>query len=56
MNTEFETMKHIEQVQQLLLDMIHELSLRAQNHDRSKLEDPEKGIFEVYTPKLKKTT
>ncbi len=56
MNTEFETMKHIQQVQELLLQVINELAKRAQNHDRSKLEDPEKKIFEIYTPKLKGTT
>ena len=56
MNTELETIKHIQQVQQLLLDIIHELTLRAQNHDRTKLESPEKEIFEIYTPKLKNTT
>jgi hypothetical protein len=56
MNTELETRKHIQQVQELLMKVIHELTLRAQNHDSSKLEDPEKGVFEVYTPKLKNTT
>lgn len=35
---------------------MHELTLRAQKHDSSKLEDPEKGVFEEYTPKLKGTT
>jgi hypothetical protein len=56
MNTELETRKHQQKVQELLLQMIHELTLRAQNHDKSKLESPEKEIFEVYTPKLKGTT
>jgi hypothetical protein len=36
--------------------MINELSKRAVNHDKSKLESPEKEIFEEYTPKLKGTT
>jgi hypothetical protein len=56
MNVKLETMLHIEQVQEFLLQMIHELSLRAQNHDKSKLESPEKEIFEIYTPKLKSMT
>ncbi len=56
MNTELQTMKHIEQVKIYLLDMIQELAKRAQNHDKSKLEDPEKSVFEEYTPKLKGTT
>ena len=56
MNIELETRKHQQQVMNYLLDMIHELALRAQNHDRSKLESPEKEIFEEYTPKLKDTT
>ena len=56
MNTELETRKHIQQVQELLVKVMHELTLRAQNHDKSKLESPEKGVFEEYTPKLKGTT
>ena len=56
MNTELETMKHIEHVQQFLLGMIQELAKRASEHDKSKLEDPEKGVFKEYTPKLKGTT
>lgn len=36
--------------------MIQELSKRAIDHDKSKLESPEKEIFEVYTSKLKGTT
>ena len=49
-------MKHIAQVQELLLQVINELSKRAIDHDKSKLEDPEKSTFEIYTPKLKGTT
>lgn len=56
MNVELETIKHIQQVNDYLLQMIHELTLRAQNHDKSKLESPEKEIFEKYTPKLKGMT
>lgn len=56
MNIELETRKHQQKVQELLLQIIRELAMRAQNHDKSKLEDPEKSIFEIYTPKLKGTT
>lgn len=56
MNVELETRNHIQQVQEFLLQMIHELSLRAQSHDKSKLEEPERSTFEIYTPKLKGTT
>lgn len=56
MNTELETKKHIRQVKENLLKVVHELSLRAELHDASKLESPEKEIFEVYTPKLKGST
>ena len=33
-----------------------ELLKRAKNHDKSKLVDPEKSIFDIYTPKLKSCT
>jgi hypothetical protein len=35
---------------------IDELTVRAQNHDNSKLEKPEKELFDEYTPKLKNCT
>jgi len=56
MNTELETRKHQQKVQELLLQIISELILRAQNHDKSKLESPELEIFEKYTQKLKDTS
>ena len=51
-----ETHKHIEQVRRLLYIIIFSLKDRALNHDKSKLESPEREIFDEYTPKLKDTT
>ena len=51
-----DTEKHIERVACLLLLAIQKLTSRAARHDRSKLESPEKEIFDEYTPKLKGST
>lgn len=51
-----DTWKHIENVQNILKICINELEKRKLNHDQSKLKDPEKEFFDVYTPKLKKST
>jgi ClpP class serine protease len=56
MNTELETRKHQQQVQEYLLQMIHELAKRASSHDKSKLESPEYEVFSKYTQLLKGTT
>jgi hypothetical protein len=41
----------------LLYDIVVELrDVRGPNHDASKLESPEREIFDEYTPKLKETT
>lgn len=50
-----ETLKHINQVREGLWKLIRELDLRAQNHDKSKLESPEREIFAANQPKLAKT-
>lgn len=47
---------HIAQVRDRLQDVIDNLELRAQWHDRSKLNEPEKAVFDEYTPKLANTT
>ena len=52
---ECETRKHIWQVQSLMLYIATELIKRALNHDLSKLEEPEKQLFERYTSKLRET-
>ena len=50
------TREHIYQVKSLLTDVVSELVVRAKSHDQSKLESPEREIFDEYTPKLKETT
>jgi hypothetical protein len=50
--TNYETLKHIELVMQLLASMQHEINGRMFTHDRSKLESPEMEMFEQFTDKL----
>lgn len=50
--TNWETLKHIEFVMQLLATMQHEIARRMFSHDRSKLQSPELEMFEIYTDKL----
>lgn len=47
-----ETHEHIAQVRGLLMGVAHDLEMRAHVHDRSKLEDPELSMFDVYRIKL----
>lgn len=47
-----ETLKHIKRVSDLLNSAAIELIMRGINHDRSKLESPEKELFDELTPKL----
>jgi len=54
--TNFETLKHIMNVRNLLDIIVIELIKRAEEHDKSKLEDPELAIFIEYTPKLAQST
>mgnify|MGYP000880014968 CR=1 FL=1 len=51
-----DTWAHIDVVRKNLGRIIHELSRRADRHDKSKLVDPEKAVFDEYTPKLKDST
>lgn len=51
-----ETLKHIRRVQELLAQVANNLMLRAINHDKSKLEDPEKSGFDRHTAKLRSLT
>lgn len=51
-----ETKKHIENVKIIINKIQKELENRANNHDKTKLEDPEFKIFCEYTPKLKDCT
>ncbi len=51
-----DTLLHIKRVAQLLTEAASELIKRANIHDGSKLESPEKELFDEYTPKLKGST
>jgi len=48
-----DTIKHKLQVEIFVKKIIKELNNRAKNHDNSKLEEPEKSIFDEYSSKLK---
>lgn len=47
-----DTLRHIRRVNHLILDFCMEMMRRAQVHDNSKLNSPEKELFDEYTPKL----
>lgn len=49
-------LQHSRRVDELLLQVIAGIQGRVTQHDLSKLEDPEKAIFDEYTPKLKDST
>lgn len=51
-----DTLEHIRQVGERLLDVAAELQKRAMRHDASKLLPPEKEAFDEFTPKLRGTT
>lgn len=50
-----ETLKHIQDVRRNIWEAIKHLDLRAQVHDKSKLESPEREIFAEYAEELIKT-
>lgn len=51
-----DTHSHIDVVQSRLKEIRTDLYLRGEVHDLSKLEPPEKDIFDAMTPKLKELT
>ena len=51
-----DTELHISRIHELIDTFIKTLQIRAEDHDRSKLQDPEKAIFDKFTLKLKNTT
>lgn len=51
-----DTEAHIARVAALLTDVIGELAYRADVHDASKLQTPERQMFDEYTPKLRAVT
>jgi hypothetical protein len=48
-----DTERHIAAVQSLLLQVASDLLRRAKEHDASKLEDPEKEGFDLWSPRLR---
>ena len=50
------TLEHIKEVRAKINHVVYRLGLRADQHDKSKLESPEREIFDEYTPKLRDTT
>jgi len=55
-DSRLDTLAHIEQVGAFLTEVRVSLLLRRVNHDKSKLEEPEKSVFDAMTPKLKGST
>jgi hypothetical protein len=51
-----DTQAHIATVQELLEEVIGGLRYRSAVHDRSKLEEPEKAMFDRVTPRLRELT
>ena len=51
-----DTMRHSRRVDQLLLQVIGALQDRVTRHDLSKMEPPEKAVFDRITPLLKAST
>lgn len=51
-----DTLLHIKRVAELMTNASSELIRRANVHDNSKLESPEKELFDEFTPKLKGCT
>jgi hypothetical protein len=51
-----DTYAHIAEVRERLLTVAVDLIRRADEHDVSKLAEPELGVFNEYTPKLKDST
>jgi len=51
-----DTYAHIQTVQRMLNAAVRELLRRSAEHDQSKLVDPERAIFDEFTPKLKAMT
>ena len=53
-DSSIDTKKHIQRVQEIWKEFSEEISYQIAKHDESKLEKPEKEIFDEYTPKLQK--
>ena len=51
-----DTIDHIGKVQELLEKVVIKLEYRAADHDESKLHEPEKSMYDEFTPKLRGST
>jgi len=51
-----DTLKHIARVKELLSGLCKDMLIRGEVHDASKLESPEKEVFDEVTPLLKTLT
>lgn len=51
-----DTKRHIEIVRYFMYEVIFDLTKRSTNHDKSKFEEPEKSIYDEYTPLLRDLT
>jgi len=51
-----ETQRHIDNVRMFMNSIIKRLCMQAKDHDASKLEDPEKSVFDEWTPMLSGVT
>lgn len=51
-DSSIDTLLHIRLVNELLIRFAKDLMYRAICHDNSKLQEPEKSLFDEYTPKL----
>lgn len=48
-----DTLDHIQNVRTKIYQVVNDLLCRALEHDKSKLEAPEKEIYDLYTPSLR---
>ena len=55
-DSSFYTRKHIDSVRENIAEFIQRLYVRAIGHDESKLQEPEKSMFDEFTPRLKDST
>jgi hypothetical protein len=51
-----DTLDHIEKVKGFLREVDANIGARAHIHDESKLEEPEKSMYDEFTPKLRELT
>jgi rubrerythrin len=55
-DSELDTREHIRNVQRLLEAIVSNVLDRSVGHDKSKLDEPEKSMYDEFTPKLKGST